>query len=137
MLTDIKRATPVTYWVHGHKDLCQDRSPFLASPIRTMVAQVVDSPFIDERAFSVAQLCTISFTKLVDKDPSEQEKLLTAVENDGFFYLDLLSPDSKNLLEDYDQALSITSAWFDRPLEFKLSFAYGSDVQGFVDGILL
>lgn len=95
-----------------------------------MSSTILPSPFPDERPFAVAQLQTFSFQKLLNKDPNEIARLLTAGEKDGFFYLDLTSPESRGLWEDYQAVLSIMALFFDEPLEEKCQFAYGSDVQG-------
>lgn len=78
-----------------------------------------------------ADLHTIKFDNLFDKDEKEMQTLLRACERDGFFYLDLRSPGSGKLWSDLEQVGSLAKAWFDQPLETKLktptlSLAHGS-----------
>jgi hypothetical protein len=96
-----------------------------------MISSIPPSPFNDERPFTVAQLQTFSFQKLVNRDAEEQAKLLAAGERDGFFCLDLTEPESKGLWNDYNAVLSVMVSWFGQPLDAKTPFAYGSDVQGY------
>ena len=88
------------------------------------------SPLNNGKPFTCAQLSTISFDKIVDRDPQELSKLLAAGEKDGFFYLDITKAESQGLYEYYENVLSIMSIWFDQPVESKLKYAYGSDTQG-------
>ncbi|KZF18806.1 Clavaminate synthase-like protein [Xylona heveae TC161] len=90
-----------------------------------------NSPVPEGKPFTVAQLRTINFGKLVERDPQEAAKLLEAGEKDGFFYLDLTTPASKGLWKDYTACLEVLKKWFDTPLEEKTQYAYGSDVQGY------
>ncbi|ROV93396.1 hypothetical protein VMCG_08396 [Cytospora schulzeri] len=96
-----------------------------------MSSPILPSPFSDQRPFSVAQLQTFSFQKLLSQDADELARLLEAGETDGFFYLDLTAPQSRGLWDDYQKVLSTMAAFFDQPIEEKLPFAYGSDVQGY------
>ena len=97
-----------------------------------MSSEILPSPFPDERPFQVAPLQTFSFEKLAQRDSNEIARLLVAGETDGFFYLDLTSPASMGLWEDYKNVLAVMKSFFDLPVEEKLPFAYGSDVQGLV-----
>lgn len=96
-----------------------------------MPSNVYSSPLKEGKPFTCAQLRTISFDRLTKRDARELSKLLAAGEEDGFFYLDLTSPASKGLYEDYEDVLSIMATWFEQPLAAKTRFAYGSDVQGY------
>ncbi len=89
------------------------------------------SPVKGDKSFTCADLPTISFDKLVDREPQELAKLLAAGEKEGFFYLDLTEPESKGLYDDYESILSVMKTWFDLPLEEKVKYAYGSDTQGY------
>jgi len=95
-----------------------------------MSSSILPSPYDDGRQFTVAALQIFSFKKLLQKDPREIARLLKAGEEDGFFYLDLTSIESKGLWEDYQNVLSTMASFFDQPIETKLPFAYGSDIQG-------
>ena len=96
----------------------------------TMSLTILSSPYDDGRHFTVAALQTFSFAKLLKKDKEEFNRLLQAGEKDGFFYLDLTSPESKGLWQDYQGVLAAMQSFFAQPIENKLPFAYGSDVQG-------
>ncbi|KAI1321506.1 2OG-Fe(II) oxygenase family oxidoreductase [Xylariaceae sp. FL0255] len=96
-----------------------------------MSSKIPPSPFPDERPFVIANLQTFSFKKLLRQDPEELSRLLLAGEKDGFFYLDLSAPESQGLWGNYQQVLATMSKFFDEPLDAKLPFAYGSDVQGY------
>ncbi|CRG89333.1 hypothetical protein PISL3812_06369 [Talaromyces islandicus] len=96
-----------------------------------MSSSILPSPYDDERPFPIAQLQTFSLQKLLSKDAAEVSRLLAAGEKDGFFYLDLTRPESLGLWEDYKGVLSTMASFFDQPVEEKLPFAYGSDVQGY------
>lgn len=93
--------------------------------------KIASSPFNNDQPFTTAELRTISYKKLVAKDPAEQAKLLDCGEKDGFFYLDLLEPESEGLWNDYKSVLAVMSEFFEQPVESKLPYAYGSDVQGY------
>lgn len=83
-----------------------------------------------DMTYTCAQLRTLSFDKLVDRDPQELSKLLAAGVEDGFFYLDLTKVESQGLYEDYQDVLAFMKAWFDQPVQEKMKYAYGSDTQG-------
>ncbi|THZ96432.1 putative 2OG-Fe(II) oxygenase family oxidoreductase [Aureobasidium pullulans] len=95
-----------------------------------MPHQISPSPYADDRKFSVAELQTISFAKLASCDPEEQHRLMVAAEQDGFFYLNISDMESKGLWSDYQGVLDVMASWFETPMEEKVKFAYGSDVQG-------
>jgi hypothetical protein len=95
-----------------------------------MPHQISPSPYADDREFSVAELQTISFAKLASCDPEEQHRLMIAAEQDGFFYLNISDLESKGLWSDYQGVLDVMASWFETPMEEKVKFAYGSDVQG-------
>lgn len=67
-----------------------------------------------------ADLCVVKFDNLFDRDEKELETLVRACERDGFFYLDLQSPSSRQLWNDLDRVGEISKDWFDQPLEAKL-----------------
>ena len=87
-------------------------------------------PVKADKAYTCAQLRTLSFDKLVDRDPQELAKLLAAGVEDGFFYLDLTKAESQGLYEDYQDVLAFMKESFDHPVEQKLKYAYGYDTQG-------
>ncbi|KAF9482691.1 2OG-Fe-II oxygenase family oxidoreductase [Pholiota conissans] len=69
---------------------------------------------------SFASLETIDFSRLVDKDPAEQLKLLALSVKDGFFYLDLQGPRIKKILEDKENVMRMMEWYFALPLEEKM-----------------
>ncbi|KAL8920956.1 MAG: hypothetical protein Q9208_005982 [Pyrenodesmia sp. 3 TL-2023] len=89
------------------------------------------SPVKGDKSFTCADLPTIAFDKLVDRDPQELAKLLADGKKEGFSYLDLMKPESKGLYDDYETVLSVMKTWFDQPLKEKVKYAYGSDTQGY------
>ncbi|GKZ28429.1 hypothetical protein AbraIFM66950_007097 [Aspergillus brasiliensis] len=78
-----------------------------------------------------ADLSTIQFIKLFDKDQSELKKLITACENDGFFYLDLQHGGSEKFWSDLYEIDSITKKWFSQPEHVKLKTPTVSLSHGF------
>lgn len=95
-----------------------------------MASPILPSPFPDDRPFITADLQTFSFVKLLNKDPEEIARLLEAGKVDGFFYLDLTAHESRGLWDDYYSVLAVMKGFFNQPLDEKVPFAYGSDVQG-------
>lgn len=79
-----------------------------------------------------ADLLTIDFARLFDKDPKEVANLVHACERDGFFYVDLNNPTSAKFWENLTRVDKITKEWFASPEEEKLqtptvSLAHGYD----------
>lgn len=98
-----------------------------------MHSTIFDSPFKDSTTpFNCAVIQTVAFDKLVRRDATELARLLAACEQEGFFYLDLTSPESKSLYDDYKSVLSVMKEWFNESPEEKAKFAYGSDIHGYV-----
>ncbi|KAK2603586.1 hypothetical protein QQS21_004266 [Conoideocrella luteorostrata] len=84
---------------------------------------------------TTADLYTIKFDNLFDRDEKELQKLLRACERDGFFYLDLQGVGSERLWKDLDQLSGITRRWFDQPRAVKMdtptvSLAHGYKATG-------
>jgi isopenicillin N synthase-like dioxygenase len=82
-----------------------------------------------------AQLETLSFANLANRDQSELTKLLNACQNQGFFYLDVRGSSASNGLEDRLRALSSTKKWFDSPTEEKMKFHQDSVTKGYDDQV--
>lgn len=59
-----------------------------------------------------ADLSTIQFINLFEKEKSELIKLITACEKDGFFYLDLQHGGSEKFWTDLYEIDTITKKWF-------------------------
>ncbi|KAJ5898822.1 hypothetical protein N7495_003566 [Penicillium taxi] len=79
-----------------------------------------------------AELSTIRFINLFDKDKSELRKLIAACENDGFFYLDLESSGSEKFWADLYEIDSITKKWFSQSTDVKLKTPTVSLAHGLV-----
>jgi isopenicillin N synthase-like dioxygenase len=67
-----------------------------------------------------ANLSTIQFRDLFDKDEGELKKLITSCEKDGFFYLDLQGEGSEKFWKDLHDIDKITKEWFAQPADVKL-----------------
>ncbi|KAE8421233.1 hypothetical protein BDV36DRAFT_292430 [Aspergillus pseudocaelatus] len=78
-----------------------------------------------------ADLSTIQFTNLFDKDEAELKKLLKACEKDGFFYLDLQGEGSEKFWKDLYDIDRITKEWFSQPADVKLKTPTVSLSHGF------
>ncbi|KPM44140.1 hypothetical protein AK830_g2475 [Neonectria ditissima] len=78
-----------------------------------------------------AQLHVLSFASLLKGDPNEAANLLSACENDGFFYLDIRDWESGAMLKDLEEAGRVTKEWFKQPLEQKLKTETLSDAHGY------
>ncbi|KAF5571004.1 2og-fe oxygenase family [Fusarium phyllophilum] len=78
-----------------------------------------------------ANLFTVKFKNLFDKDSTERNTLLKACERDGFFYLDLQDSCSAKLWRDLDRVSEIAKRWFSQPVEDKLKTPTVSLAHGF------
>ncbi|KAJ5600822.1 hypothetical protein N7450_001889 [Penicillium hetheringtonii] len=78
-----------------------------------------------------ADLSTIQFYNLFDKNKSEMKKLLTACEEDGFFYLNLQSEGSEKFWKDLDEIDRLAKDWFAQPTAVKLKTPTVSLSHGF------
>lgn len=78
-----------------------------------------------------ADLLTIDFANLFDKDPKELAKLIYACERDGFFYIDLQNPSSVNFWSDLFRVDEITKKWFALPEDVKLQTPTVSLAHGY------
>ncbi|RGP61348.1 2og-fe oxygenase family [Fusarium longipes] len=78
-----------------------------------------------------ADLYTVKFDNLFDRDEQEVKTLLKACERDGFSYLDLQSSSSGKLWKDLGHAGEIAKRWFSQPLETKLETPTISLAHGF------
>lgn len=74
---------------------------------------------VEYRNVRTADLNTIQFFNLFDKDKSELQQLLKACEEDGFFYLDLQSEGSEKFWKDLDEIDRVTKDWFCQPADVK------------------
>ncbi|KAG5800681.1 hypothetical protein H9Q69_000240 [Fusarium xylarioides] len=78
-----------------------------------------------------ANLFTVKFSNLFDRDSTELDTLLKACERDGFFYLDLQDSCSAKLWRDLDRVSEIAKRWFSQPVEDKLKTPTVSLAHGF------
>ncbi|KAJ0305762.1 hypothetical protein Brms1b_010656 [Colletotrichum noveboracense] len=81
-----------------------------------------------------ADLRTIKFESLFDKDHDSLEALIKACETDGFFYLDLQATGSEKFWKDLKEIDEVTKNWFSQSTEVKLktptvSLAHGQDIK--------
>jgi isopenicillin N synthase-like dioxygenase len=67
----------------------------------------------------IAQIDTITFSKLLDRDPQQTNKLVSACENVGFFYLDISDVHSATMLRNLDALNLIMKDWFAQPASVK------------------
>ncbi|KJZ77497.1 hypothetical protein HIM_03221 [Hirsutella minnesotensis 3608] len=80
----------------------------------------------------IANLRTISFYKLLDRESAELERLMSACREDGFFYLDLNAGSGGNdLLKNHEDVSDIMKGWFARSVEEKLKTPTISNSHGY------
>ena len=77
-----------------------------------------------------ADFASLNFVKLLEKDPSELSRLLSACEKDGFFYLNLEDWNFGRMLQEHDATHTIMKEWFRQPDEEKLRTETISDAHG-------
>ncbi|KAF9770292.1 hypothetical protein IL306_012194 [Fusarium sp. DS 682] len=94
-----------------------------------MLSQGPSNPYDN---VDTANLHTVKFNNLFDRDEKELETLLKACERDGFFYLDLQDSSSGKLWRDLDRVSEIAKRWFSQPVEVKLKTPTISLAHGFV-----
>jgi isopenicillin N synthase-like dioxygenase len=75
-----------------------------------------------------AVLQTISYSKLCQGDPSAIRLLYQAGIDNGFFYLDLIGPESTQLLDEAETLFQAAEEVFDLQLETKMT--YDLDIIG-------
>lgn len=81
---------------------------------------VARTTIIDGHQVDVASLETIDFGRLETKEPDEVEKLLNASQMPGFFYLDLQSEHTKQIIADLPDVYALAEKYFDQPPEVKM-----------------
>lgn len=79
---------------------------------------------------SIASLETVDFSRLLDKDPAEQHKLLELSTKDGFFYLDLQGPNIKKILQDKEAVMQMMEWYFALPETEKAKDIRGTHTHG-------
>jgi len=83
------------------------------------------------RDVRTANLNTITFDNLFDKDEAELKRLVQSCEQEGFFYLDLQSAASQKFWVDLYNIDNTTKKWFQQPIEKKLETPTVSLAHGF------
>lgn len=78
-----------------------------------------------------ANLHTLNFVSLLNKDEKSLSTLLSVCDNYGFFYLDLRNYDSGTMLKNYETAGQVVKKWVNQPLEEKLKTETISDSHGY------
>lgn len=76
----------------------------------------------------VYPLRTIDWANLQKRDAAERNRLLSACQIDGFFFLDLSS--DATLLQDWNSLLAFMEEYFNRPLNEKMQDNRQSDTHG-------
>lgn len=85
-----------------------------------------------------ANLDTVVFSKVLDRDPATMEKIISACENVGFFYLDISDQYSATMLENLDKLNIVMKDWFDQPTAAKRKeLAISMASHGFVKAVIL
>lgn len=77
-----------------------------------------------------SQLQILSFTSLLNRDENALATLLSACEDDGFFYLDIRDWESGAMLQNLEKTGNIMKQWFEQPEDEKLSTETLSDAHG-------
>ena len=78
----------------------------------------------------LAKLRTVNYNGLLTRDQSEIQKLLTACQQDGFFFLDLNCQETQGVLSDWKKVLPLVNTWFDKPFEEKMKHHHGTILHG-------
>lgn len=87
---------------------------------------------IDGHQVDVASLETIDFGRLVATESAEVEKLLNASQMPGFFYLDLQSEVTKQIIADLPDVYAVAEKYFDQPQEVKMKDYGDGQYSGWV-----
>ena len=77
-----------------------------------------------------ANLHTLKFSSLLEGDQDQLANLLSACENDGFFYLDVRNWKDGAMVWNLDATGRIMKEWFEQPLDEKLKTETLSDAHG-------
>ena len=85
---------------------------------------------VDKVYGPLANLPTISWSRLLQHSEAEISALLSACETHGFFYLDLTDEGSANFLEELAAVNKITETWFRQPVEKKMETETIGDAHG-------
>lgn len=89
-------------------------------------------PGLTEADTPLAELRTIKFSALLDRDPIELTKLIKACTEVGFFYLDLTTPCARKMLRNLQELSTLMANWFEQPLHKKLETDTASNSHGYV-----
>ena len=78
----------------------------------------------------IALMDTVDFSRLLDKDLTEQYKLLALCVKDGFFYLDLGGPRIRQILSDKAKVVAMMEKYFSLPEDVKMKDDRGTHTHG-------
>ena len=67
----------------------------------------------------LARLDTVTFSKILDRDPRQIKSLVTACKEVGFFYLDISDQYSVSMVNNLDKLNAVMKAWFSQSDETK------------------
>lgn len=90
------------------------------------------SPSFPDVPLKTANLAVLTFSKFIANDHAKLSKLVSACENEGFFYLDLHDWQSGKVIADLEIANTIMRDWFNKPLDEKMKNESHDDNNGHV-----
>lgn len=106
-----------------------NRSVHISLLLINMPSEIASNPYAN---VTTADLFTVKFDNLFDRDDRELGILNRACERDGFFYLDLQGTGSVKLWNDLERLNQIMKSWFAQSDEDKLGTPTVSLAHGFV-----
>lgn len=96
---------------------------------------VLRTAMLDGTEVDIAPLDTVDFSRIVTKDPAEIAKLFMASQTHGFFYLDLRTDTTSQILEDVQGVLSVMKRFFAQDLMTKMQEYRASPKHGYLMAI--
>jgi hypothetical protein len=95
-----------------------------------MAATALPTPLSRADSSLIKSVPVIAMVNILNKDPAEVAKLVSAGEKAGFFYLDLTGLGDDGLWESYEVCQGVMKTWFNLPIDNKAAFALGCDTHG-------
>lgn len=83
------------------------------------------------------ELAVLSYERLKVQDEDEVKKMIRALSNEGFFFLDLSGPSAKDFLADLPPVLRHQRNFFEQPKELKNKYYTGEKYKGLVSQLLV
>ena len=81
-------------------------------------------PFPESADFPTVNLANISLKKLIDHDPSEEDRVLEACKGRGFFYLELAGPEpGETILKGSGDIARVAEGFMALPVEEKMKYS--------------